>query len=160
MPGKRGGARPNSGPAKGTKYAPTLAKEAAREIARQMITAKLEPLIEAQVANAQGIKYLVGREKGSGKFTRLTQAQVEAVLSGEDDKFIALEVWEKDPSVQAYTDLMNRYLDKPKEQEQTIVITDTRKMTDAELETKIAAIQAKMKKTEQKCEVPTVPIRA
>ena len=27
-----------------------------------------------------------------------------------------IEVWEKDPSVQAFTDLMNRTLDKPAEQ--------------------------------------------
>jgi hypothetical protein len=31
-----------------------------------------------------------------------------------------IEVWEKDPSVSAFTDLMNRALDKPKEQEQEI----------------------------------------
>ncbi len=27
-----------------------------------------------------------------------------------------VEVWEKDPSIHAFTDLMNRALDKPKEQ--------------------------------------------
>ncbi len=27
-----------------------------------------------------------------------------------------IEVWEKDPSIHAFTDLMNRALDKPKEQ--------------------------------------------
>ena len=28
-----------------------------------------------------------------------------------------IEVWEKDPSIHAFTDLMNRTLDRPKEQE-------------------------------------------
>jgi hypothetical protein len=32
-----------------------------------------------------------------------------------------IEVWEKDPSVQAFTDLMNRTIDKPVEQVQADV---------------------------------------
>lgn len=130
--GKRAGAGRKPGVPQGPK-ATTLSKEAAREIARQMITAKLEPLIDAQVANAQGIKYLVGREKKTGKFTRLTQVQVEAVLSGADDTYAYLEVWEKDPSVQAFTDLLNRALDKPKEQEQAISITGELTLVSARL---------------------------
>ena len=31
-----------------------------------------------------------------------------------------IEVWEKDPSVQAFTDLLNRAIDRPMEQEQQI----------------------------------------
>ncbi len=118
MANGHGGKRPNSGPAKGTKYAPTMTKEAARVVAFNKVVEKLEPLFDSQIANAQGIKYLVGREKKTGKFTRLTQEQVNTVLAGEDDTYAYLEVWEKDPSVQAFTDLMNRALDKPKEQEQ------------------------------------------
>lgn len=118
----RGGARPNSGPAKGTKYAPTISKEAARAEFRALIREVAPELHLAQFANAKGIKYLVGREKHTGKFVRLTQAQVDAVLDGTDDKYVSLEVWEKDPSVQAYTDLMNRWMDKPKEQEQAVKI--------------------------------------
>jgi hypothetical protein len=38
------------------------------------------------------------------------------VKLGDDEEII--EVWEKDPSVQAYTDLLNRALDKPAEQVQ------------------------------------------
>ena len=123
----RGGLRSNpGGRPKGTtgiKHQSTLTKEAAREGLRLVVEKHAEALHMAQIANAQGIKYLVGREKKTGKFTRLKQEEVEAVLSGEDDTYAYLEVWEKDPSVQAYTDLMNRYLDKPKEQEQTLVIT-------------------------------------
>lgn len=123
MPGVNGGIRPGAGRPPGRKNNSTISKELAREVFRALCAQHAEALHEAQFANAKGIKYLVGREKGSGKFTRLTQAQVEAVLAGEDDKFVALEVWEKDPSVQAYTDLMNRFLDKPREQEQVIQIT-------------------------------------
>lgn len=119
----RGGARPNSGPAKGTRYAPTISKEVARAEFRELIREYAPELHMAQFANAKGIKYLVGREKNTGKFVRLTQAQVDAVLSGEDDKYMALEVWEKDPSTPAYTDLMNRWMDKPAEQPQQVHVT-------------------------------------
>lgn len=78
-------------------------------------------MVEAQVANAMGIKYLVAREKKSGKFIEVTEAQVKGILSGKDDTLEMLEVWEKQPSVQAFTDLMNRTLDKPAEQVQAEV---------------------------------------
>lgn len=98
---------------KGKKTRKTLEKEAAREVARRLITAQLEPLIAAQIANASGIKYLVVREKVSGKFVRVAANAAEKL----DPEQEIIEIWEKDPSVQAFTDLMNRALDKPKEQE-------------------------------------------
>lgn len=121
--GKHGGARPNSGPAKGTKYAPTIAKEAARELARTLITAELSPMIEAQVAHAKGLKYLVARHKTTGKFAKLTEDLMTSIEAGENPEYESIEVWTKDPSVQAFTDLLNRALDKPKEQEQELKIT-------------------------------------
>lgn len=116
----RGGARPNSGPKKGTKYAPTLTKEQARDALRQVVLENMRDMVEAQISHSRGLKYLVAREQKTGKFTRLTQAQTEKILAGESDEFAFIEVWEKDPSVQAFTDLMNRALDKPKEQEQDV----------------------------------------
>jgi hypothetical protein len=109
--GRKGG-RP-----KGRRSQATLDKEAAREFVRQTITKALGPLITSQLANAQGLKYLVTRDKKTGKFIRVGEAM--ARQSGEE----TIEVWEKDPSVQAFTDLLNRALDKPKEQEQTIAVT-------------------------------------
>lgn len=117
---KRGGARPNSGPAKGTKYAPTLSKEAAREALRQIVLREMEGLTAAQIAHAKGLSYLVGRDK-TGKFKKLTSEEADKALAGESE-YTTVEVWEKDPSVQAFTDLMNRALDKPKEQEQDVNI--------------------------------------
>lgn len=90
-------------------------KLAAREFVRQMVTERLQPLLEAQVANAAGLKYLVTRDKRSGKFIRVTEAMAKA-KQGDSEEII--EVWEKDPSVQAFTDLLNRALDKPAEQKQ------------------------------------------
>jgi hypothetical protein len=77
----------------------------------------MAPLLAAQLQNAKGIKYLVVRDKRGGKFVRVTEAMAKAKQGSEEE---IIEVWEKDPSVQAFTDLMNRALDKPAEQVQTI----------------------------------------
>lgn len=97
----------------------TLNKEAAREIVRAKVYEHLAPLLDAQIANATGIKYLVVRDKKTGKFVRVTEQTAKA-LQGLADSEEVIEVWEKDPSVQAFTDLLNRALDKPKEQEQEL----------------------------------------
>ena len=49
---RHGGARPNSGPKKGAKYAKTIAKEQAREALRAIVLRELEPLVQAQIAHA------------------------------------------------------------------------------------------------------------
>jgi len=113
-----GDARPNSGPKKGAKYAKTISKELAREALRQIVLREMEELVAAQIAQAKGIKYLVTRDRKTGKYVRVTEAMARARKLGPNEELI--EVWEKDPSVQAFTDLMNRALDKPKEQEQQI----------------------------------------
>lgn len=116
----RGGKRPGAGRKKGST---TLSKEAARELARELVTAQMSALFEAQIANAKGIKYLVTRDKKTGKFIRVGEAMASA--KGEE----TIEVWEKDPSVQAFTDLMNRALDKPKEQEQAVTVAGVIEMS-------------------------------
>ena len=117
----RGGPRPNSGPKKGTKHASTYTKEQAREALRQIVLAEMQDLASAQIANAKGLKYLVTRNAKSGKFERVTKERMEALLeAGDSETLETIEVWDKDPSVQAFTDLMNRALDKPKEQEQDV----------------------------------------
>jgi hypothetical protein len=122
MANGHGGKRDGAGKPKGTKMPATISKEQAREALRQIVLEKMRELTEAQMANAMGIKYLVARQRNSGKFERITESELKAILDGEDDERVLLEVWEKDPSVQAFTDLMNRALDKPKEQEQDVKI--------------------------------------
>ena len=104
----------------GFKMPATLTKEAGREALREIVMREMEAMTEAQIAHAKGIKFLVSRAKSGGKFEKVTADKLDAILQGQDDGTIILEVWDKDPSVQAYTDLMNRALDKPKEQEQVI----------------------------------------
>ena len=117
---KFGGKQVGAGRPKGSKDASTLSKEQAREATRKLIMRKLAPLVDAQIANAMGIKYLVIRDKKTGKFIRVTETMAVAKLaSGEE----IVEIWEKDPSVPAFTDLMNRALDKAKEQPQEIELT-------------------------------------
>lgn len=89
----------------------TLDKEMARARLRELVMQHMDPLVEAQVANAKGLKYLVVRDKKTGKFNRVAEAMAR-LSAGEE----LIEVWEKDPSVQAFTDLMNRTIDKPIEQ--------------------------------------------
>jgi hypothetical protein len=120
MANGHGGPRPNSGRPKGRKAQKTLDKEQARELVRQMVTQSLQPLVQAQLDNARGLRYLVTRDKSTGKFVRVTEAMARQKLGKHEE---LVEVWEKDPNVSAFADLLNRALDKPKEQVQEIKIT-------------------------------------
>lgn len=118
----RGGKRPNSGPKKGTKYAPTISKEQAREAVRQLVLKHMDRMLRSQIAHSIGIGHLYTRDK-TGKFNKIENAaDVDRLLTeGEEDR--DYWIFTKDPSTQAFTDLMNRALDKPKEQEQEFKIT-------------------------------------
>jgi hypothetical protein len=116
---KHGGTRVGAGRPKGVKNKMTLEKEVAREALRELVMAELEPLVEAQIAHALGVSFLVVRNTKTGKITRVTKAQAKGKLRRGEE---IIEVWEKDPSVQAFTDLMNRCIDKPKEQKQEVEV--------------------------------------
>ncbi len=121
---KHGGKRAGSGAKKGRKYPKTMEKLEARRVFQETVIREMGPLVRAQIANAQGIKYLVVRERRGGKFKRVAESMAKLAENGKlgkDEEII--EVWEKDPSVQAFTDLMNRALDKPKEQEVAVEVT-------------------------------------
>lgn len=105
---KTGGVR------KGYKAPKTLEKLEARELVRQMVTDALRPMIQAQIAHAQGIGHVFTRDD-KGKFTKIADADhVEALLTkGVEEEHYW--IFAKDPSVQAFSDLLNRALDKPAE---------------------------------------------
>lgn len=115
MANGHGGARPNSGPAKGAIYKPTIDKAIELEEIRAYIKAHVPALLESQVKNAIGLKYLVARHRLTGKFEKLTEEQAEKLMSGEESEHVLVEVWEKDPNVTAFTDLLNRLVGKPTE---------------------------------------------
>ena len=135
---KRGGTRPGAGKPKGHRAQSTLDKIAAREFVRQRVTAQLGPLVDAHLANALGISYLVVREKKTGKFLRVTQAMAGAKLKKGEE---LIEVWEKDPSVHAFTYLLDRALDRPQEQEIPI------KVKSGDSDARIARLMAARKRT-------------
>lgn len=104
---------------KGSKNKATLDKEAAREALRALVKEHLAEMTAAQIANAKGVKYLVARDKQTGKFRRLTAEALASFEEGGEREVV--EVWEKDPNVSAFTDLLNRTLDKPAEHVQQTV---------------------------------------
>ena len=60
-----------------------------------------------------GIKHLMMRDPKTGKFERITgdAKQIDKALKTKT----AFWIYTKDPNVQAFTDLLNRALDKPSE---------------------------------------------
>ena len=70
-------------------------------------------MIYAQIEAAKGIKYLMAREKRGGKFVPVTEDMAKAIAEGQDTQHELMEVWEKPPSTQAFSDLLDRSLDKP-----------------------------------------------
>jgi hypothetical protein len=120
----RGGKRQGAGAKKGAENCYTAEKNKLRQDARNLIGPEMPAMIAAQVSNSKGLSYLVYRDKQSGKFERVKD--IEAVDQSKD----TIEVWEKDPSVQAFTDLMNRLLDKPAEQKLEIAVSGELSVVD------------------------------
>jgi hypothetical protein len=92
----------------------TRSKIEARQHLIDRVIANLDPMLDAQFHNAQGIKHFFLRDQ-SGKFVMIDDpSKIEVALnSGEEGSYYW--IFTKDPSVQAFTDLMNRALDKPSE---------------------------------------------
>lgn len=131
-----GGKRVGAGRPKGTLNPATITKEQAREALRQIVLSDMRELVAAQLAQAKGLSYMVVRDKATGKFLRVAEDQAAKLNPDE----AILEIWEKDPSTPAFTDLMNRALDKPKEQEQ-----DVNLHVSGDLTARLAAARARVK---------------
>lgn len=106
----RGGPRPGSGRPKGHSK-PILDKLMAREALRQMVIANMEPMVKAQMQAAQGLNVAVIR-RPDGTFRRVDSVEMldQAIAEGAP-----MDIHTLQPSTQAFTDLMNRALDKPAE---------------------------------------------
>jgi hypothetical protein len=120
----RGGKRPGAGAKRGNLNSMSADKIVMRQKARDLIGPKMPEMIAAQVAHARGLSYLVYRDKESGRFERVKD------IDTVDQSLNTIEVWEKDPSVQAFTDLMNRLLDKPAEQPQELKLSGELAVTE------------------------------
>ena len=113
--GKKGG-RP-----KGSKSQSTLDKEALRAHVAQKVAAEMDGLLDAQILNAKGISQFVYRDD-HGRFKVIDDPdELKACVSlGK-----AVRIFTRLPNVVAFTDLLNRTLDKPKEQEQDVKVDGT-----------------------------------
>lgn len=129
----RGGVRPNSGLPKGYRFKSTLDKDAARELLRQQVTAALLPMIRSQIAHATGIGHCYTRDK-NGKFNRVEDAAKLDALLREGNEGEHYFIFTKDPSAAAFKELLDRALDRPKEQAQEIHVTG-----EIELSTRLTA---------------------
>src|SRR5215471_13818290 len=111
--GNNGGARPGAGKPRGVKWPSTLRKEEAREKVRQFINERLGEFLEVMADNILGIRHLMMRDPKTGKFERVTgdAKQIDKALKTKT----AFWIYTKDPNVQAFTDLLNRCIDKPAE---------------------------------------------
>ena len=118
----RGGKRLGAGRRPGTKEKQTIDKELKREELRRIVCSELEPMTRAQMAHAQGVHYMVLRNP-DGTFTRATnEAQVDAACKAGAAAF---QIFTQAPNTQAFTDLLNRALDKPAEQPQQVDVNAT-----------------------------------
>lgn len=102
--------------------AATIDKVMARELVRAQILAEMPALVGAQIANAKGIQHFFLREPESGQFKKIEDPKLieQALNSGDEGSYYW--IFTKDPSIQAFSDLANRALDKPKDQEQEITL--------------------------------------
>ena len=116
--GKKGG-RP-----KGRRNNSTLKKEAAREAFRCRITSAIEPIADALLARAQGVRYFTIRNKKTGKYEIVTSPQqVIQALNSEDDN--SGEFYTALPEVSAIKEALDRALDKAHEPAQQVTHSGT-----------------------------------
>ena len=87
-----------------------LEKEQARKVLRERVFAQMAPLVDAQIQNAMGLRFLMVREK-SGKFVRVGRDRAEKLNPNQE----IIEVWEHQPSERAFVALMDRTIDRPVE---------------------------------------------
>ncbi len=101
------------GKQKGSKNQATVDKEFHREVLRQLVVSQLEPMALAQVEHAKGVQYMVLRMP-DGSFARATdEKQIDAACAIGASAF---KIMTQAPNTQAFTALLDRALDKPKEQ--------------------------------------------
>ena len=122
--GRPKGIPKTGGKPKGYKAPSTLEKEAAREAVRQRITQRIFPLVDAQIDSAIGIKHFMLRDPLTGQWQRITNPdEIVAALNHPKAKHGSTYlIYTKDPNSQAAREMLDRAIDKPKEQLQELKI--------------------------------------
>lgn len=124
------------GKQKGYKAPSTLEKEAAREAVRQRITQRIFPLVDAQIDSAIGIKHFMLRDPLTGQWQRITDPdEIVAALNHPKARHGSTYlIYTKDPNSQAAREMLDRAIDRPKEQALEVKLDASEEM--------IAALQA------------------
>lgn len=91
----------------------TIKKLAIRNRFLERFEADADKIYDAQLASTLGTKFLVARDRKSGKFIPVNEEQTKVLIeSGQAD---TLEIWERPPSASAFTALSDRSIDRPTE---------------------------------------------
>jgi hypothetical protein len=103
----------------GRRWLATMEKALVREETRKYIQQHMPAMLRSQIAHAIGIGHVFTRDK-HGKFTRIEdEARIEQLLS-EGTQDTDYWIFAKDPSVHAFSVLLDRTLDQaPKHVELT-----------------------------------------
>ena len=130
-PGPKPGGPRIGGKPKGYIFPQTIEKQQAKEIARQRITERLLPIVDAEIDSAIGIRHFMLRNPEDGTFKRLTDpAEIDAALAHPDAKEgSSYWIYTKDPQTPAAIDLLNRATGKPVE-EQNVTLTVNQPLAD------------------------------
>jgi hypothetical protein len=143
--GRPKGYAKTGGMRKGYKAPATLEKDAAREAVRVRIMQRIFPLVDAQINNAIGIQHFMVRDKVTGQWERLRNVkQIEKALNDPRAREGSTYwIYTKDPNSQAAREMLDRAIDKPKEQLQEIAVSGGQELIAKLLEGRQRAAKAK-----------------
>jgi hypothetical protein len=101
-------------------------KQQMRDVYRTYWLPKMMPLLQAQEARALGLQHFMLRDPESGEWRHVEDPkQIEAALNHPDAaQGSTYRIHTKDPDGRDITDILNRVIDKPKEQEQEVIVHD------------------------------------
>lgn len=113
MKKQHGGKRAGAGRPQGTLNESTLRQKAVRDRYLARYEADADAVYDAQLAQALGTKFLVARDKKSGKFIPLDDEKTRLLLAcGQAEQ---IEIWDRPPSTQAAQFIADRAIGKPTE---------------------------------------------
>jgi len=107
-----GGARPGAGRPKGSESEETKQKRLHRQRIRELVAEQIDPITLAQIANAQGVSYMVLRQP-DGTFARATDVkQIDAACAAGAASF---RIFTQQPHQASAAMLLAYVADKPVE---------------------------------------------
>ena len=103
---------------KGYKLPTTLRKEEARAKLQEIVLSRLEPIVEAGVDAAMGIRHFMLRDPETGQFKRLTDpTEIDAALAHPGaTEGSSYWIYTRDPDTNARKDILDRAIGKPTEE--------------------------------------------